>query len=119
MVSVPPCSVAALFPLALLPGACAVGPDYATPAPPAAEGYLSTPLPAATVATPGPTGDAQRFLAGQDLEAAWWKRFGSPALDALVMRALAANPTIDAARAALRQANELVSSQRGFVFPRP
>jgi NodT family efflux transporter outer membrane factor (OMF) lipoprotein len=107
----------ALLPVALLPSACAVGPDYATPPAPTAEGYLSTPLPAATAAAPVPTGDAQRFLAGQDLEAAWWKRFGSPALDTLVMRALAANPNIDAARAALRQANELVSAQRGFYFP--
>ena len=108
---------AALLPVALLPGACAVGPDYATPAPPTAQGYLSTPLPAATAAIPVPTGDAQRFLAGQDVEAAWWKRFGSPALDTLVLRALAANPSIDAARAALHQANELVSAQRGFYFP--
>jgi NodT family efflux transporter outer membrane factor (OMF) lipoprotein len=108
---------AALLPAALLPGACAVGPDFETPTPPAAEGYLRTPLAATTTATPGPTGDAQRFLTGQDVEAAWWKRFGSPALDALVVRALAANPNIDAARAALRQANELVASQRGAYFP--
>ena len=64
-----------------------------------------------------PTGDAQRFLAGQDVEAEWWKRFGSPKLDTLVTRALAGNPTIDAARAALHQANELVAAQRGAYFP--
>ena len=108
---------AVLLPVALLPAACAVGPDFATPPPPAAEGYLRTTLVASTVATPGPTGDAQKFLAGQDIEAAWWKRFGSPALDALVLRALAGNPSIDAARAALRQASEFVASQRGAYFP--
>jgi NodT family efflux transporter outer membrane factor (OMF) lipoprotein len=108
---------AVLLPVALLPGACAVGPDYATPPAPTAEGYLKTPLPAATIATAVPTGDAQRFLAGQDVEAQWWKRFGSPKLDTLVLRALASNATIDAARAALRQANELVAAQRGAYFP--
>ncbi len=107
----------ALLPVALLPGACAVGPDYETPPPPTAEGYLSTPLPAATAAIPVPTGDAQRFLAGQDVEAQWWKRFGSPKLDDLVLRALATNASLDAARAALRQANELVAAQRGAYFP--
>src|SRR5208283_2231021 len=85
---------AVLLPIGLLPCACAVGPDFERPAPPATEGYLRTPLAAATTATPGPTGDAQRFLAGQDVEAAWWKRFGSPSLDALVLRTLAANPNI-------------------------
>ena len=103
--------------VALLPGACAVGPDYTTPPGPTADGYLSTPIPAATKATAVPTGDAQRFLAGQDVEAEWWKRFGSPKLDALVLRALASNANIDAARAALRQANELVAAQRGAYFP--
>ena len=34
---------AVMLPVALLPGACAVGPDYATPPPPTAEGYIRIP----------------------------------------------------------------------------
>jgi NodT family efflux transporter outer membrane factor (OMF) lipoprotein len=54
---------------------------------------------------------------GGDVVFQWWRSFRSPALDALVAKAFAANPTIPAAQAALRQAQELVSAQRGFFFP--
>ena len=43
--------------------------------------------------------------------------FQSPKLDALVEKALKANPNITAAQAALRQAQEFVSAQRGFFYP--
>ena len=47
----------------------------------------------------------------------WWKIYGSPALNELVNSALQGNPTLKAAQAALRQANELVKAQRGALFP--
>jgi len=100
--------------LTLTLAACAVGPDFERPAPPAAQSYTVTPLPASTVAAEG---KAQSFAPGQDLPALWWTLFHSPALDALVKKALAGNPTLDSARAALRQAHELTEAQRTAFFP--
>jgi len=87
-----------------LVAACAVGPDFERPAPPAVQSYTATPLPAG-------------FVSGQDLAADWWTLFHSPALDALVKQALVANPTLEAAKASLRQAHELTSAQRTAFFP--
>jgi NodT family efflux transporter outer membrane factor (OMF) lipoprotein len=47
----------------------------------------------------------------------WWEQFGNAALNSLVEQALRANPTIPAAQAALRQAQELVYAQQGYFFP--
>lgn len=96
---------------------CAVGPNFKTPAPPPVERYTPRPLPAETASAPTLDGAAQRFVVGEDIPAAWWSLFQSRALDALIERSLKANPTIDAARAALRQANELTAAQRGALFP--
>jgi len=59
----------------------------------------------------------QQFIVGQNSPADWWKQFGSSELDALVDKALRANPTVQAAEAALRQARENVAAQRGAYFP--
>jgi len=56
-------------------------------------------------------------VAAQDIPAAWWTLFESPALNALIERALAASPTLVAAQQSLRQALELVAAQRGGFFP--
>ena len=104
-------TVLALSALALAAG-CAVGPDYVRPALPASAGYApGSSAPAA--ADP----QAQRFSLERDIQADWWKVFGSPALDALIERAFAAHPGIEAAQAALREAQENVAAQRGFFFP--
>ena len=94
--------------------ACAVGPDFERPAPPVQTSYTAAPLPAKTAIAEG---KAQSFAPGQDLPAEWWGLFHSSALDALVKKALAGNPNLDAARAALRQAHELTSAQRTAFFP--
>jgi NodT family efflux transporter outer membrane factor (OMF) lipoprotein len=44
-------------------------------------------------------------------------RFGSEELDAMVTEALRANPSVQAATAALRQAEENTAAQRGSFFP--
>jgi len=97
--------------------ACAVGPNYKRPAVAPTSGYSPVPLPKSTAATPGIGGAAQSFVVGRDISAQWWTLFQSPALNALVERAFAANPTITAARATLEQAEENVYAQRGFFFP--
>ena len=94
--------------------ACAVGPDFERPAPPSAPGYTAAPLPAQTAAAEG---KAQRFAVGGDLPAQWWSLFHSQKLDALVARAIANNPSLASARAALRQAHELTAAQKAAFYP--
>jgi NodT family efflux transporter outer membrane factor (OMF) lipoprotein len=96
---------------------CAVGPDFHSPAPPQVNGYTAEPLPAATASAPVPAGAAQRFVTDKDIPAQWWTLFRSAKLDALIERSLQANPTIDAAKAALRQARELTAAQVGAYYP--
>ncbi len=103
--------------LALALAACAVGPDFQPPAPPqgtdAAHPYTPVPLPAATASAPGTGGTAQRLALGQDVPAMWWQLFHSPALDRLVRSALERSPTLAAAQAALRQAQEQYAADAG------
>ncbi len=107
---------AAISGLALLAG-CAVGPDFNRPGSPRDAGYTVAPLPAATASATAAGGQAQRFAIGRDIQFDWWTLFRSPALNSLVEQAFKANPTIDAAQAALRQARENVRSQQGAYFP--
>ena len=110
-------AVALAVTAALVASGCAVGPDFHAPAAPPAAGFTVAPLPPATAAADTPAGAAQRFLSGADLDFDWWKAFECPALNALVERSLRANPTVAAAQAALRQAQELVYAQQGYFFP--
>ncbi|HWX33071.1 MAG TPA: efflux transporter outer membrane subunit [Steroidobacteraceae bacterium] len=99
-------------------GLCAcVGPNFHRPAPPKTDRYTAEALPQETASAPGAGGAAQRFLAGQEVPRDWWTRFGSPELNALVTEALRANPNVQAAQAALRQAMENTAAQRGAFFP--
>jgi NodT family efflux transporter outer membrane factor (OMF) lipoprotein len=104
--------------MALLTAAagCAVGPNFKRPAPPTDSTYGSASQ-ATTTGTDGTGGAAQRFVAGMDIPGDWWTLFRSPPLSELVERALRANPNVDAAKAALRQAHELYLAQRTSYFP--
>jgi NodT family efflux transporter outer membrane factor (OMF) lipoprotein len=95
--------------------ACAVGPNFKRPSPPAATGYGREPLQDPTPAAAG--GTAQHFVAGMDIPSEWWTLFRSTQLDHLVEQALKANPNVGAAQAAVRQAHELYSAQRTSFFP--
>jgi NodT family efflux transporter outer membrane factor (OMF) lipoprotein len=90
---------------------CAVGPDFKTPQAPKVTSYLSEPLAPQTAA------DAQQYVSGKDIPGQWWALFHSPALDQLIQESLKSNPTLQAAQATLRQANENVAAQRGNYFP--
>ena len=100
-----------------LAGCTLLGPDFLRPAPPMVTGYTAQPLPAETVSAETIAGDAQRFLQDTDVPGQWWTLFGSPALNNLVEQALRANPDIEAAQAALRQAHENYLAQQGILFP--
>jgi NodT family efflux transporter outer membrane factor (OMF) lipoprotein len=107
----------ALASLAVM-SSCAVGPEFERPEAPAVNGYTRQPLAANTASTDVAGGEAQRFALGQDISRQWWTLFQSPELNALIEKALKANPTLTAAEAALRQATELVRAQQGFFFPK-
>src|SRR5262249_29673812 len=62
-------------------------------------------------------GEAQRFIYARGLSDQWWTLFESPPLTRLIEQALNASPTLISAKAALRQARELVLAQRGSLFP--
>ncbi|MBA5637671.1 efflux transporter outer membrane subunit [Duganella sp. LX20W] len=113
------CALAALLGLAV--AGCAVGPDYHPPAPPSGlrdDSYTPAAQPSDTVSAPVPGGAAQHLAMGQDIPALWWTVFRSQALDQLVRSALEHNPTLAAAEAALRQAQENYNAERGNrVFP--
>ncbi len=98
-------------------GGCTVGPDFARPAPPDAARYTTTPLPETTATAPSAHGEAQRFASDADVAANWWTRFGCAELDRLVRQALATNPSLQAAQATLRVAQENVAAQRGAFWP--
>lgn len=111
----PACAGVAL--VALVAVACSVGPNFLRPAAPEHAGYTPNPLPLTTVSAAVHGGEPQRFATGRDIPFEWWELFRSPPLDALVKRAFAANPTLPAAEAALRQAEEEVYAQQGFFYP--
>jgi NodT family efflux transporter outer membrane factor (OMF) lipoprotein len=104
--------------VAMVLSACAVGPNYKAPPPPQTPGFVpSGSLPATTSSAPLPGGEAQRFVDGLDIPGQWWTLFKSAELNALIERALANSPTLEAAQAALRQANETTAAERGSFFP--
>ena len=102
--------------IALLAG-CTVGPDFKRPDAPAVTGYTPETLAPQTAATEGRDGAAQHFITDQDISGQWWEMFHCKPLSDLIEQALKANPTLTAARAALRQAHELTAAQRGAYFP--
>ncbi|HLK71566.1 MAG TPA: efflux transporter outer membrane subunit [Steroidobacteraceae bacterium] len=100
--------------LATLSG-CAVGPDFHPPAAPGISSYgVPTPV---TASSSAPGGQAQRFAAGHEVQGDWWRSFGSVSINELVAQALAASPDLEAARAALRAAQETLAAQRATLLP--
>ena len=100
--------------MALLLSGCMVGPDFQRPEPPDSERYThsSVELPSA-----GPADTRQSLTEGTRVVGEWGKLFRSPALDDVVGLALGGSPTLDAARASLAQAQEVVAQARGALYP--
>ncbi|HEV8014857.1 MAG TPA: efflux transporter outer membrane subunit [Stellaceae bacterium] len=101
---------------ALLLASCEVGPDFHPPAVPPEAGYTPE-KPGATNSTDVAGGAAQRFVAGKDIPGQWWTLFHSEALNQLIAEALKANPTLDAAQATLREAQENTAAEKGVFIP--
>jgi len=107
---------AALLAVAL--AGCAVGPEYRPPPPPAVASYTAEAPPVETVTAPGIGGGTQRFIPGGEIPARWWELFRSEALDRWIREALATSPTLAAAEATLRRAQELLRARSGELLPR-
>jgi NodT family efflux transporter outer membrane factor (OMF) lipoprotein len=105
------------FTWAALGGGCAVGPRWHAPQAPTDAGYAPAPLRETSSSAPVHGGEAQHLISGRDIPFEWWELFQSPALNSLIDKAFKANPSIAAAQAALRQAQELVHAQQGFFYP--
>src|SRR6185312_9875997 len=97
-------------------GACAVGPDFHSPPPPATGNYTQGAQPQTTVEAPGAAGAAQTFGGDRDIPADWWTLFQSEPLDTLIRDALHDSPTVESAKAALRSAQESYIAERGALF---
>ena len=98
---------------------CAAGPDFQRPATPGIARYTASPVAGVagqTVSAPGELGAGQRFIQGLPIEAQWWRSLGSSELDALISQAFLASPNLAAARANVRQAQELVAAHAGFTL---
>ena len=102
---------------AVLLSACAVGPDFKQPEAPRASTYTENALTQKLALAPGvPGGTDQEFVEGADIQAQWWELYKSPELDVLIKKALQQNPSLGAADAALRAAQENVSAQIGGQY---
>ncbi|MGQ3066124.1 MAG: TolC family protein, partial [Sphingopyxis sp.] len=84
-----------------LAGCAAVGPDYVPP----------------RIEAPGAYAAQPAGIGGASAEAAWWRQFGDPALDALIAEALAANLDARLAVARLDEARALAGVSRAARLP--
>jgi NodT family efflux transporter outer membrane factor (OMF) lipoprotein len=109
-------TTAALLLTAALSG-CAVGPDFHPVAAPAVRGYTPEALPSNTASADVIGGAPQTLQPGADIPGQWWTLFHSAQLNRLIEQALKANPSLQAAQAALREADENVGAQEGYLYP--
>ncbi len=93
---------------ALTLAACAVGPDYARPTPPAASsGPFLSAREGVTTTAPAPN----------DADPEWWRLYKDPVLDGLVADALAANTDVRVAVARIARARASLREVRGDRLP--
>jgi NodT family efflux transporter outer membrane factor (OMF) lipoprotein len=95
---------------------CAVGPNFKSPEAPNTHLYTPEPQPGETVAAPLQGGAAQHMVSGQDIPGQWWTLFHSAELDQVIHTALKENPTLEAAQATLRQAQENLNAVVGSAL---
>jgi NodT family efflux transporter outer membrane factor (OMF) lipoprotein len=95
---------------------CAVGPDFRSPDMATPGQYTVAPLPSQTVSAQSESGAAQRFAFAEDLPGDWWTLFRSTELDKMIKQGLADSPTLAAAQAALRKAEEDLRAVSGSIL---
>jgi NodT family efflux transporter outer membrane factor (OMF) lipoprotein len=89
-------------------GCAAVGPNFKAPAPPDMAAYAGSGDRGADIAELDPRARAS---------GPWWRALGSPTLDAVMVRVLAANPTVAAAKASLEKARAQADQARATLGP--
>jgi NodT family efflux transporter outer membrane factor (OMF) lipoprotein len=67
--------------------------------------------------TVGHGSERQAYVEGLAIPQRWWELFHCPALNSIITRAIAANPDLKAAQAALRIADADMQAARGSFFP--
>ena len=114
-------AVLAALGLSAILSACAVGPNFVPPEEPPVGRYTKEPLrnPSAAdrISTRQGGPADQGFVAGADIPGQWWTLFHSKALNRLVEQALANNPSLEAAQASLRIAQQNALAQKGTLYP--
>ena len=97
--------------------ACAAGPDFKQPDAPKVARFTEKPTATTLATAPNVAGGTeQQIIPDTDIPAEWWTLFKSPELDKLIKTALAQNPNLAAADAALRVAQENVNVQIGGQY---
>jgi NodT family efflux transporter outer membrane factor (OMF) lipoprotein len=102
---------------ALFLASCAVGPNFTTPPAPDVSGYTPEALKSPQTDPAGPRVAQQHFVPGADIPPLWWSAFRSAPLNALIRKSIEQNPSLEAAEAAIRTANENALAQRGLFYP--
>jgi NodT family efflux transporter outer membrane factor (OMF) lipoprotein len=95
---------------------CAVGPDFRSPDMATPGQYTAVPLPSQTVSAQSESGAAQHFAFAEDLPGDWWTLFRSSELDKMIKQGLADSPTLTAAQASLRKAEEDLRTVSGSIL---
>jgi NodT family efflux transporter outer membrane factor (OMF) lipoprotein len=106
---------AILIAAAVLSGGCSVGPDFVRPEAPAVAQYTHGTPPTGTIASDG---QAQRFSPDTRITGDWWRLFNSTQLDGVIREAIANEPGLQAAQAALRESQDNLRAGYGVFYPR-
>ena len=88
--------------------ACTVGPNFTRPAAPATTAYT---------AEPEAVAPEQRIALGRDIAGQWWTLFASQPLNDVIRQAITDNYSLAAAHETVAQAEQLVKSEAGGLYP--
>ena len=103
--------------MCVLISGCAVGPDYVRPTLPDSKSYSPQAITPQAETAMGTGAVEQKFNIEADIRGDWWTLFQSKELNDLIEKSFIANPNIEAAKRALKVAQEGVYAQQGFFFP--
>ncbi len=115
-IPVPAFAIGTVALVLLTVAACAVGPDFHEPAPPASVRYTPEPMPRARRMRRGMPVPRRPSRAIGEIPADWWTLFQSEPLDQLMRASLRDSPSITEAKAALRSAAATYAAERGALL---
>ncbi|MEN6420462.1 MAG: efflux transporter outer membrane subunit [Smithella sp.] len=95
---------------------CASGPDFRIPETGMPAQYPTSSMSVNPEKIPSEIRTEQHVIMDRDIPGEWWTLFRSPELDKMIKQALADSPTLTAAQAALRKAEENLRAVKGSVL---